>query len=275
MKRMATFIFALGATSIMPAVEPTGNGMVWPEGKKAAVVLTYDDGLDCHLDVAAPMLDEFGFKGTFFCTGQSWSLFKRMEEWRDLVRRGHELGNHSLFHPCDGSKHDWVKPEYDLNGYSLEQIRNELLAANTLLQAVDGKTERTYAYTCSDFRVSGGASYVDLTRELFAAARSDGPIPGSRDELDLHFMPSRMVVDLSGAELIHYVEEAREKGTIAILMFHSVGGGYLNISGQAHRELLVYLKAREKDYWVATFMEVCRHLQPPQPVRAEGGDDRG
>ena len=33
----------------------------WPDGKKAAVVFTYDDGLDCHLDVAVPQLDEFGF----------------------------------------------------------------------------------------------------------------------------------------------------------------------------------------------------------------------
>lgn len=43
----------------------------WPNGKKAAVVFTYDDALDCHLDVAIPQLDEFGFKGTFFCTGNS------------------------------------------------------------------------------------------------------------------------------------------------------------------------------------------------------------
>jgi sialate O-acetylesterase len=41
----------------------------WPDNKKAAVVFTYDDGLDCHLDVAVPQLDEFGFKGTFYCTG--------------------------------------------------------------------------------------------------------------------------------------------------------------------------------------------------------------
>ena len=80
----------------------------WPDGKKAAVVFTYDDGLDCHLDVAVPQLDEFGFKGTFFCTGNSKSLFNRMEEWREITQKGHELGNHTLFHPCNGEKQDWV-----------------------------------------------------------------------------------------------------------------------------------------------------------------------
>lgn len=75
----------------------------WPDGKKAAVVFTYDDGLDCHLDVAIPQLDEFGFKGTFYCTGNSPSLYNRLEEWREITKNGHELGNHTLFHPCDGA----------------------------------------------------------------------------------------------------------------------------------------------------------------------------
>lgn len=38
----------------------------WPEGKLAAVVLTYDDALSSQLDVAIPQLDSAGFKGTFF-----------------------------------------------------------------------------------------------------------------------------------------------------------------------------------------------------------------
>src|SRR5210317_1324498 len=74
----------------------------WPNGKKAAVVFTYDDGLDGHLDVAVPQLDEFGFKGTFYCTGNSPSLYNRLDEWRQIAKNGHELGNHTLFHPCDG-----------------------------------------------------------------------------------------------------------------------------------------------------------------------------
>ena len=52
----------------------------WPENYTSAVCLTYDDGLDCHLDVAVPELDSYGVKGTFFCTGYSKSLQKRMNE---------------------------------------------------------------------------------------------------------------------------------------------------------------------------------------------------
>ena len=147
MKVLAGFIMVIGLM-----IQNQSNAQFkWPDGKKAAVVFTYDDGLDCHLDVAVPQLDEFGFKGTFYCTGNSPSLYNRMSEWRQLAKNGHELGNHSLFHPCDGKKQDWVKPEYDLNNYTLGQIVNELQTANTLLKAVDGNEDRTFGFTCSDY----------------------------------------------------------------------------------------------------------------------------
>ena len=41
----------------------------WPGGKRAAVVLTYDDTLPSQLDIAIPALDAAGFKGTFFLVG--------------------------------------------------------------------------------------------------------------------------------------------------------------------------------------------------------------
>jgi len=232
----------------------------WPENKLCAVVLTYDDGLDCHLDNAVPALDQNSLKGTFYCPGHSASLYQRMEEWRDIVLSGHELGNHSLFHPCDGEKFDWVKPEADLNNYTMDQIISELSVANTLLKAVDGKTERTYAFTCSDFEV-GGESFVEEVRELFFSARSGGTIPESMVDLDLHFVPSWGVIDPTGEELIEYVNEAREKGTIAVFMFHSVGGGYLNVSDEAHGELLTYLSKNKDVIWTDTFMNVTKWVK--------------
>jgi peptidoglycan-N-acetylglucosamine deacetylase len=51
-----------------------------PGNANAADCFTYHSGIDCHLDGAAPQFDEFGFKGTFYATGNSQSLYKRMEE---------------------------------------------------------------------------------------------------------------------------------------------------------------------------------------------------
>jgi len=232
----------------------------WPNGKKAAVVFTYDDGLDCHLDVAVPQLDEFGFKGTFFCTGNSPSLYNRLEEWRKIVKNGHELGNHTLFHPCDGSRFDWVKPEYDLNKYTHEQIVNELLTANTLLKAIDGNTDRTFGYTCSDF-IAGGVNFTDDIKKMFSAARCDGPVPLTMEGYTVFKTPSWGVNSPTADELIAYVNKARVNGTIAVFMFHSVGGGYLNVGAEEHRKLLEYVKENEADFYTGTFLEVMQYIK--------------
>ena len=232
----------------------------WPDGKKAAVVFTYDDALDCHLDVAVPQLDEFGFKGTFYCTGNSPSLYNRMEDWRQIVTNGHELGNHTLFHPCDGARLDWVKPEYDINKYTHEQIVNELRTANTLLKAIDGKTERTFGYTCSDY-IAGGVDFTDDIKKMFSAARCDGPVPETMKGYAFFKTPSWGVNSPTADELIAYVNKARENGTIAVFMFHSVGGGYLNVGATEHRKLLEYLKENEADFYTGTFMEVMNYIK--------------
>ena len=235
----------------------------WPNGKKAAVVFTYDDGLDGHLDVAVPQLDEFGFKGTFYCTGNSPSLYNRLDEWRDITENGHELGNHTLFHPCDGVKQDWVKPEYDLNNYTHDQIIAELSAANTLLKAIDGKTERTFGFTCSDY-IAGGEDFSEDVKNMFIAARCDGQVPETMQGYDVFKTPSWGVNSPSAEELIAYVEKARENGTIAVFMFHSVGGGYLDVGADEHRKLLEYIKANESEYYTGTFLEVMKFIKANQ-----------
>jgi len=73
-------------------------------------------------------------------------------------------------------------------------------------------------------------------------------------------MPSWCVKNNTGEELIAYVKEAKEKETIATFMFHSVGGGYLNTSNEALRELLVYLSNNKEDYWIDNFYNITKYI---------------
>ena len=260
MKKSIYLFVLLILWSLSGVAQNKSSNFKWPDGHRAAVCLTYDDGLDCHLDVAIPALDTYNLKGSFYCTGFSTSLHRRLNEWQAVAKKGHELGNHTLFHPCDGERFDWVKPEYDLRTYTMSQLRDELYTANTLLMAVDGNKERTFAYTCSDFEVSK-INFVDSIRHMFVAARSEGPIPETIDQVDIHFAPSWGVVDPTGEELIEYVKKAQEKGTIAIFMFHSVGGGYLNVSAEAHSALLEYLRSNDHEIWTDTFMNVMTYIK--------------
>jgi len=69
----------------------------WPGGAKAAVSLTYDDALDSQIANAVPALREAGFRATFFLTKDN--VGEALDEWIQVARAGHEIGNHSQTHP--------------------------------------------------------------------------------------------------------------------------------------------------------------------------------
>jgi len=241
----------------------------WPEGAKAAVVLSYDDGVDVHLDHVAPDLEAAGLRGTFFVPGHSESLAKRLPEWRALAARGHELGNHAIFHPClrtvpQGGR-DWVRPEYALESYTVPRMLDELQAANTTLLALDGETVRTLGYNCGD-TTAGGTSYVDAARPLFLAARiGEDRIAADVRTLDPMLVPSWMVQGVSGEEMIAFVKKAADAGGLAVFMFHGVGGGHsISISREAHQELLAWLAANRQTVWTDTFRSVMTHVTAEQ-----------
>jgi peptidoglycan/xylan/chitin deacetylase (PgdA/CDA1 family) len=253
------------------------RGFPWPNGTKAAVVLSYDDGMDSHLDNAVPDLDAAGLKATFFLPGQSESLARRLPEWRALAVRGHELGNHAIFHPClrhgpNGALREWVRPEYQLESYTVQRIRDEVAAMNTTLLALDGETKRTFAYGCCD-TTAGGQSFVDPIRPLFVAARAgEDRIAADVGSLDPMLVPSWAATDVSGAQLIAFAQKALDAGGLAVFQFHGIGGQWISTSREAHRELVAWLAANRARVWTDTFRSVMKYVlvEQKRPPAAPG-----
>jgi peptidoglycan/xylan/chitin deacetylase (PgdA/CDA1 family) len=266
--------WSLALASAVPAVAADlPRPFPWPNGAKAAVVLTYDDGMDTHLDHAVPDLDAAGLKGTFFVPGHSESLAKRLPEWRALAAGGHELGNHAIFHPClrkpaGKPEREWVKPEYALESYTVERIRDEIAAMNTTLLAIDGETVRTLAYNCCD-TTAGGRSYVDAVRPLFLAARAgEDRIARDVSALDPMLVPSWAARDVTGAQLIAFAQKAVDVGGLAVFQFHGIGGEWISVSREAHRELVGWLAANRPTVWTDTFKRVMIHVTAEQKRQA-------
>ena len=233
-------------------------------GHRAAVVLTYDDAIDQHLDNAVPVLDSLGLKASFYITGFSSSVRSRMDEWRALAKEGHELGNHALWHPCNGGAgREWVKPDYDLTHYSVQRMVNELRMNNVFLQALDGKTARTFAFTCGDMTI-GDTAFIDSMHTDFIAARAVRAQLHSIDSVSLYNIDCYYVNGQSAAQLEAWVQQARQKKALLVLLFHGVGGGNaLNVTGPVHREFLHYLK-QQPDCWVAPLIEVAGFVKQYQ-----------
>ncbi|WP_207426070.1 polysaccharide deacetylase family protein [Pedobacter sp. SYSU D00535] len=234
--------------------------------KRSAVVLTYDDALNVHLDKVIPALDSRKLKGTFYLIGVSPVVSNRLEDWRKAAKKGHELGNHTLTHPCDGnlSGRSFVTAETDLSKFTLSRAVNEIRIANTLLKAIDGKTKRTFAYPCGDLKI-GGSLYYNLLKSEFAGARGVASGLQSPRQVNLENINAFFVNNHTGEQLIEAVKQAEQSGSLLVLLFHGVGGEHsLNISEAEHNKLLNYLKQREADLWIATMVDVAEYINKIQ-----------
>ncbi|GGG35268.1 hypothetical protein GCM10011414_00820 [Croceivirga lutea] len=238
------------------------NKKPW-QGKKAAVVLTYDDALNVHLDHAIPVLDSLGLKGTFYVSTFSEAFRNRLKDWRQIANNGHELGNHTIYHPCIGKEdRPWVNKNYDMATYTVERMVDEIKINNTLLEALDNKKKRTFAYTCGDFTVNGENTFIEYLKDDLVGARAVRPQMHTINEIDLYNLDSYPIVGETGDELIALVKQAIEKKALLIFLFHGVGGEHaMDVSLPAHRKLLEYLKANETEVWTAPLIEVIRNIE--------------
>jgi sialate O-acetylesterase len=200
---------------------------------------------------------------TFYLSGYFPAFRERVAEWKAAADNGHELGNHTLFHPCTGKLpgREWVKPDYDLGSYTMQRLVDEIKMANTLLEAIDGKTKRSFAYPCGDTKI-GDSSYVEKIRDDFVAARGvKGEMP-RMNEIDLYNIGAYMINGQSGEELIALVKQAMKSNALIVFLFHGVGGEHaLDVSLSAHRQLLQFFKLNEKDIGIAPFVEIAKYVQ--------------
>jgi sialate O-acetylesterase len=248
---------------LLPILRLTAqNGNVW-NNKKCAVALTYDDALNVHLDNAIPVLDSFKLKGTFYLSNYNGVLAKRIEDWRRIAKNGHELANHTYYHPCTGkiAGREFVTAKYDLSNYSIDRITDEIRMNNTLLKAIDGKDKRTFAYPCGDTKI-GDSSYLDPLKNDFVAARGTKAELLKINEIKAYEIGCYVINGQTGQQLIDLVKKAIATNTLIVFLFHGVGGEHsLNVSLPAHRELLQFLKQNQKDIWIAPLLDIAEYAK--------------
>ncbi len=237
----------------------------WPNGAQSAMSLTYDDGLPSHINTVGPILEKYNFKATFYPTLSSPSLYDDMDKWKKLAIDGHELGNHTVYHPCQksGIGMEWVKDYHDLDKYTSEEIAEEISLANTFLFAMDGKKTRTFAYPCSHY-FAGGKSYVDFVSSQFLSARGSS---GEQNELlklsdiDLYNVPSWAPNNHGADDLILYIEKIMELKTFSTITFHGIGAEHMTVSKEAHEKMLQFLDSNRDKIWVGTLEEITAYLK--------------
>ena len=174
------------------------------------VSLTFDDGTRSHHDVALPVLEEAGMRGTFYMVSgyldDPRSQFLSTEMAKGLTKAGMVVGSHTVDH-------------LRLPELTPAQLRHQLADSRREL-------EERLGVEVEDFASPYGESTPDARAEARARYRSHRTVEGRHnlvEFLDLSRLEARLVLDSTTPEDVEgWLREAEAEGGWLILIFHDL-----------------------------------------------------
>ena len=246
----------------LPAFAQTITAFRWPQGKHAAVSLTFDDARLSQVASGLALLDLYGIKATFFVVPSN--VEKRIDGWKKAVASGHEIGNHTLHHPCTGN-FSWSR-KTALEEYTLQDMRKEITEGNERIHQLLGVVPEVFAYPCGQKFVGRSLdtkSYVPLVAELFILGR------GWLDETsnDPNFCDFAQITgiemdEMNFDQILPLLEEAKMNGKWLVLAGHEMGkSGVQTTRLKMLRKLLEHGKDPANGIWIAPAGTVAKFIR--------------
>jgi peptidoglycan/xylan/chitin deacetylase (PgdA/CDA1 family) len=251
--------FLLGVLAL--AQQPSTN-FTWPDGKRAALSLSFDDGRKSQVEAGVALLDKHNVKATFYIVPSA--VEQQLEGWKRIVASGHEIGNHSLNHPCTGN-FAWSRQKA-LEDYTLDKMRDELERANRRIKELLGVTPVSFAYPCGQTFIGRGRdtrSYVPLVAALFGSGRT------WQDETsnDPSFcdLAQTTGVEMDGRDfeqILPVLVKASETGRWVALAGHDIGhDGPQTTRVTMLEKLMRYASDPANKIWVAPVGTIAKYIR--------------
>lgn len=258
------FILIVSASLLMQATaanSQSGNSFSWPSGKTVAISITFDDARLSQVEGGTALLDEYNVKATFFVVPSA--VEKRLEGWKKATASGHEIGNHSLNHPCTGN-FLWSRKNA-LEDYSLDKMRGELQEANQSIQRLLGVTPQVFAYPCGQTFVGRGTetkSYVPVIAGMFTLGR--GWLDESPNDPAFCDMAQLTGMEMDGKnfeEILPLIENAKKNNQWLVLAGHEMGeSGAQTTRLTMLRKLLQYANDPANEVWIAPAGTIAKYI---------------
>lgn len=221
------------------AQEPTVEVAKFLGNKKAALSMTFDDGLAEHYTIVAPELEKRGMRGTFgicakFINDDSLHI-KRADRmtWAqvtDMARRGHEISNHGWAHRNHGR-------------ISLDEVRIDIEKCDSAIAEHTGKPAITFFYP-------------NNTKIAEAVAIAEKNRVGTRTFQ--HSFGSKW----TEAQLEKWISSQIDSCGWAITMTHGITYGYDAFKDASRfTNFLDYLKTRESELWICRLDEAMAYYR--------------
>ena len=213
--------------------------------KVCAISYTFDDGLAEHYTLAAPQLEQRGFRGTFFIYGSKVNKDERhikdttrvtWPQLKEMAEKGHEISNHGWAH------RNFAK-------FPFEVLKEDILKNDSAIYAHVGVMPRTYAYPNN---TKQGEAMAFVARNRVGTRLKQRSVGSKRTARDLE----------------KWMETLIKTGDWGVGMTHGLTYGY-DAFGNPQRlwEHWEQVKANEDKIWVGTFHEVVSYLKEREAIR--------
>jgi hypothetical protein len=213
----------------------------WRDGKRAAVVLTFDDNLPSQRENAIPALRRCEFPATFF-VNPGMPGFNADDFWsKQVPAMGFEYGVHTM-------RHRVTAETADADVAECVRILDEVSPNSTPLRS---------------FARPGPASAWPISRERTLELLRRHQL-ASRDEGLLMYAGQPL------AMLTRHVDEAVASGGVVRICFHGVGGDYLSVDLDVFNGLLAHLDRLRDQVWVADHLSMHKYRAQRKAASASG-----
>lgn len=240
----------------------SGQEFSWPEGKKMALSLTFDDARLSQIDTGILLLDKYGVKATFYIS--PGSMLKRSDKWKIAVLNGHEIGNHSVYHPCSGN-FAWSRNKA-LEEYTLQKMKTELDSASRLIKEILGIQPMSFAYPCGQTFIGRGLnvqSYVPLIAIMFETGRGWlNEAPNDPLFCDLSQLNASELDGKSFEQILKLIETAKTNGYWLILAGHEMNvEGYQTSQLKTIEAICKYASDPANGIWIDNVRSVASYVR--------------
>lgn len=210
----------------------------WLNGANSALTLTWDDTNPNH-KIIADLLDEYGYKSTFFIyPGRySWTLNCIKDVYVPISLNGHEIGNHSMNHK-------------DLTLLGDEELKYEINEPISIIHDLIGIWPVSFAHPYS--KLNPDVDSAIFENHLFSRRSS------------LYSMSNRILKGLNSKTTLtqtnNWIQTSVEQGKWLIITGHGIdGGGWEPITSSFLHEMCQEISAYDDSIWVGTLAEIAAY----------------
>ena len=239
----------------------------WPAEKKMGLSLTFDDARLTQIDKGIPLLDKYNVKATFYVSPDK--MEKRIDGWKKAVNNGHDIGNHSVVHPCSGN-FTWARSRA-IEDYTLQKMHAELDSATQIIENLLGVTPSSYAYPCGQTFIGKAKetqSLVPLISSMFESGRTwMAEAPNDPLYCDMAQITGMEMDGKSFEQIKVLIDKAKETGSWLVLAGHEMDeGGNQTTLLNTLEAVCQYAMDPANEIWIDNVHSIAKY------VRGKRGD---